>query len=111
MSSLSTPRSWLEPHPQGVLLRVQAQPKASRSEIVGVVPGAAGEPERLRIRIAAPPVEGEANEELLRFLKKFVKMSGVRFELLRGDSSKHKDVLCRGAELEALRSRLLPEDS
>lgn len=88
--------SWFQETPEGVVLRVAAQPRASRSEISGLH----GEPPRLKIRIAAPPVDGEANEELLRFLKKFLRLPGVSFELLRGGTSKTKDVLCRGAKLQ-----------
>jgi uncharacterized protein (TIGR00251 family) len=102
---------WIVPHPQGVLIRVHAQPKASKSEISGIYEGAEGEPQRLKIRIAAPPVDGEANEELLRFLKKRLRLPGVRLELLRGDSSRLKDVLCCGAELEKVKKALLETGS
>lgn len=94
--------SWIQPHPQGALLRVQAQPKASKTEIMGPCEEAGRDTLRLKIRIAAPPVEGEANEELLRFLKKRIRIPGMRLELLRGDSSKTKDVLCGGASPEAV---------
>ena len=55
--------TWLTETADGVLLRIQAQPKASRSEVSGV------HGDRLKIRIAAPPVDGEANEELIRFFE------------------------------------------
>lgn len=95
---------WLEQTPEGVLIRIQAQPKASKSEVSGLH----GDPPRLKIRIAAPPVEGEANQELLRFLKKALRGPGVTLELARGHSSKSKDVLCRGMSPEEIVSRLLP---
>jgi uncharacterized protein (TIGR00251 family) len=91
----------IEPHPEGVLLRIWAQPKASRTQVTGLH----GEPPRLRIQIAAPPVDGAANEELLRFLKKALGIPASRIELIRGATSKHKDVLCRGlsaAEAQAV---------
>ncbi|MCM2321777.1 MAG: DUF167 family protein [Oligoflexia bacterium] len=96
--------SWLEETPKGLVLHLYIQPKASRTQVQGLH----GEPPRLRIRVAAPPVEGEANEELLRFLKKHTHIAGARFELLRGDSSKTKDVLCTGVTAEQLRAALAP---
>lgn len=101
---MSASPAWLEQFPDGVLIRVQAQPKASKSEVSGLH----GEPPRLKIRVAAPPVEGEANEELLRFLKKTLRGPGVQLELVRGHSSKSKDVFCRGLSLQEIASRLLP---
>ncbi len=47
-------------------LPVRASPGASRDGLVGVVDGA------LKVRVSAPPVEGAANERLLRFLAKQV---------------------------------------
>jgi Uncharacterized conserved protein len=49
-----------------MLLSVHIIPNASRSEIVGWHEGA------LKIRLAAPPVEGKANEELCRIFRKDV---------------------------------------
>src|SRR5690349_9294235 len=46
----------------GVVLTVHVQPKASRTEYVGIHGNA------LKIRVAAPPVDGAANDELVRFL-------------------------------------------
>ncbi|MGZ3689733.1 MAG: DUF167 domain-containing protein [Bdellovibrionota bacterium] len=92
---------WLQAAPRGVLIRLQIQPKASRSEVVGA------HGERLKIRIQAPPRDGEANDELLRFLKKRL---GVPVELVRGASSRAKDVLCVGASAEQVRALLEAAD-
>ena len=53
---------------RGLTFAVQIVPRASRSEIAGEYNGA------LRIRIAAPPVAGAANRELIRLLAKFFKL-------------------------------------
>lgn len=87
--------SWCEQTSEGVLLRLYIQPKASRTEVVGPF----GEPPRLKIRVAAPPVDGEANAELLRFIKKTLKVSASRILLVRGETSRSKDVLCKGVSL------------
>jgi hypothetical protein len=85
---------WMEVRKTGTLIRLFIQPKASKSEFAGLHEGATGELPRLKIRVAAPPVEGEANEELLRFLKKTFRITGARFTLERGETSRQKDVFC-----------------
>ena len=64
MSSVSD--GWIMEKDNGVVLRLQIQPRASRTEVAGLH----GEPPRLKVRVAAPPVDGEANEELVSFLAK-----------------------------------------
>lgn len=96
--------SWYSETPQGVILHLIIQPKASRSGVVGLH----GDPPRLKVRVAAPPVDGEANEELLRFLKKTLRKAGARYELLRGQSSKSKDILCVGVSLHEIKGGLGP---
>jgi uncharacterized protein len=90
--------SWLNVLNGGVLLKLQIQPKASRSEVVGPI----GEPPRLKIKVAAPPRDGEANEELLRFLKALLGVPLRDLELIRGETSKMKDVLVRGLTPEQI---------
>lgn len=90
--------SWLEKTPSGTLLRIQVQPKASKTEVTGV------HGDRLKIRIAAPPVDGAANEELLRFLKKKLGVPASQITLLRGHTSKMKDVLCVGVTEDAIQA-------
>lgn len=93
---------WFSVTAQGIVLKIQAQPKASRSEVMGLH----GTPSRLKIRIAAPPVDGEANEELVRFLKKLLRGPGVRISLLKGSTSKIKEVLCEGIDEPTIRQVL-----
>ena len=74
-------------------------PRASRSEIVGEHDGA------LRVRIAAPPVDGAANEELVRLLSRELSLSRSAIEISAGHSSKLKRVKVAGgsaSDLETL---------
>ncbi len=80
----------------GVTFAVRIVPRASRSEIVGEHDGA------LRIRIAAPPVEGAANRELVRLLAKQFKVSRTSVEIVSGSASKNKMVRIDGAKLDQL---------
>ncbi len=53
-----------------------------------------------------PPVDGEANEELLRFLKKKLGVPAASLTLLRGEGSRQKDVLCSALSADALAARI-----
>ena len=72
-----------------LLLRVYAQPRASRDEIAGVHGDA------LKIRVAAPPVDGEANEALCRFLAKACGVAKSAVTVEAGDTGRNKTVRIR----------------
>lgn len=77
---------------------VRVVPRASRSEIVGEHDGA------LRVRLAAPPVEGAANEELVRLLARALGVPARAVEIKSGHASKTKLVRVAGATCERLSS-------
>jgi uncharacterized protein (TIGR00251 family) len=79
----------------GVTFPVRVQPRASRSGLAGEVDGA------LRIRLAAPPVDGEANEELVKFLAKLLDIPRRQVEIISGQKSKNKVVRVTGISAEA----------
>lgn len=81
-----------------VTFQVRVVPRASRSEIVGEHDGA------LRIRLAAPPVDGAANEELVLLLARALGLSRGAIEITRGHSSKLKTVKVAGIQAAALES-------
>ena len=81
---------------RGITFTVRIVPRASSSEIVGDHEGA------LRIRIAAPPVEGAANRELIRLLAKKLKVPQNAVEIVSGASSKNKIIRLKGVTATAL---------
>lgn len=89
---------WIQATPQGLLLRIVVQPRASRSEKVGPH----GTPPRMKIRIAAPPVDGDANEEVIAFVAQEFGVPKSRVSLVRGATSKQKDVLVAGFTAERI---------
>jgi uncharacterized protein (TIGR00251 family) len=69
--------------PGSVTIDVRVIPRASRSEVVGLHDGA------LKVRLAAPPVDGAANAELIKLLaKKF----GVAKSEVSSSAAKHRSV-------------------
>ena len=79
-----------------LVFRVQVAPRSSRSEVVGEHNGA------LRVRLAAPPVDGAANEELIHVLAKKFKVSRSAVTILSGHSSRLKQVSIDGVSESAL---------
>lgn len=71
------------------ILSLHVIPKASKSAIIGWVAGADGQPV-LKVRVAAPPEEGKANAELIRFLAREWDISKSSLEILSGQTSRHK---------------------
>jgi len=88
-----------------LLFPVHVVPRASKSLIVGEHDGA------LRVRIAAPPVDGAANEELVKTLAQAFNVSRRAVEITSGHNSKLKRVGVTGATPEMLLAfKSVPED-
>ena len=78
---------WIKPHSSGSMIKLYILPGASVSCLSGL------HGERLKIKIKAPPRDGEASEELIEFLAGILKMNKSGIHLLRGESSRNKDLL------------------
>ena len=70
----------------GMLLQVSVMPNAKRTEVDGLHDGA------LRVRLAAPPIDGRANEALIAWLAKSLGVPRRDVEVLRGETSRRKQV-------------------
>ncbi len=77
----------------GVRLHLFIQPKSSKNQIVGPHNG------MLKIKITAPPVDGEANAELIEYLSKFFKVPKRNITLVKGDTGRQKTVDVEGISL------------
>jgi uncharacterized protein len=83
-------------HDRSLTFAVRVTARASRSEFAGEHNGA------LRVRIAAPPVEGAANRELAKLLAKTFKLPRSAVEIIAGSNSKNKTIRIRGADAAVL---------
>lgn len=91
----------------GVLLLVRIVPGASRNQVTGVLDG------RLRLRIQAPPVEGKANRELVKYVAGLFGISKGRVTIIKGEGSREKTLLLAGvpqAEAGLKLQAILPEE-
>ena len=99
----ATDNPWLRAAPDGgVLLSVYVQPKASRNKIAGLYGDA------VKISIAAPPVDGMANETLIRFLAKLCNLPRSAVTLEAGQQSRSKRFRLHGITPAAVRELLEP---
>lgn len=86
------------------LLHCRVTPKAKKSEVLGWMTDERGI-RRLKVKLAAPPVDGKANQELVKFLSKKLAVSRSRLKLVSGEKSRLKTVQVNGmdeSQLEAL---------
>jgi uncharacterized protein len=78
----------------GVTFAVRVQPRATKSGVAGELDGV------LKIRLAAPPIEGQANEELIRLLAELFDAPRRRIAILSGQTSKNKVVSVSGISVD-----------
>jgi uncharacterized protein (TIGR00251 family) len=88
--------------PDGVELTLHIQPRASRTEVAGAHGDA------LKVRLAAPPVDGEANDELVRFLAKTLGVPKSAVAIVSGATGKRKKVRVLGVSPGSTRDALMP---
>ena len=92
--------SFLRAQPDGTLLSIKLQPRASSNEI-GAALG-----DELRIKVTAPPVDAAANQALVEMLADLLDCSRARVELLRGHTSRHKTIKLHGFKPEEVLAKL-----
>lgn len=88
---------WYRRNGDIITLTLHVQPGAKKSEIAGL------HGEALKIRLAAPPIEGRANDALLRLIATLFDVPLRQVELKQGGQSRHKIVAVSG-------SKVMPEN-
>lgn len=81
-------KDFVRPHGSGCVVNIDASPGAKRTEIAGLNRWRGS----VQIRIAAEPKEGEANEELVRFLAEVFSVPKDKVRLLKGEKTSRKSV-------------------
>jgi uncharacterized protein len=85
---------------QSVSLEVYVQPRASKTELAGLHDG------RLRIRLAAPPVDGAANAALVAFIAEKLGIAKSRVQVVAGLTSRRKVIRIDGMSANAVNAAL-----
>lgn len=85
----------------GVLVHVYARPRASRTKVAGL------HGTRIKLQIAAPPVDGAANQAIVEFLADSLGVSKSAVKFRSGETGKRKTLFVEGATLADARAALL----
>jgi uncharacterized protein (TIGR00251 family) len=83
-----------------VRISIRIQPGAPKNAVVGLVNGI------WKIRIAAPPVEGKANRELIEYLSEVLDIQKNNIAIVRGETGRDKVVAITGLTREEVEKRL-----
>jgi uncharacterized protein len=90
-------------HPEGTLVRLRVVAGARRTELAGVAGQA------LRVRVAAPPAQGQANAAIRSYLAGLVGLRARDLEITAGERGRDKLVLVRGRSPGQVRAALLAD--
>lgn len=86
--------------PEGARLSIRVQPRSSQNKICGVNNGA------LKIKITAPPVEGEANQAVIKLLAQCLGVPRTNISIAKGETSKNKLVDIIGIDARWLENKI-----
>ena len=84
----------------GVSFAVRLQPKAKKTAIIGELDGA------LKLGVTDPPIDGRANEALVRFIAQLLKVARSSVTIAAGETSRNKVIRVEGVTAEQVRFRL-----
>lgn len=79
-----------------LFIRIKAVPNSSKNEICGLYEDA------LKVKLKAPAVENKANEELVKYFAKLLKLPKSTVFLKSGGTSKHKTICCQNCSVQKL---------
>ncbi len=86
----------------GAAIAVRVTPRASRNKIIEILADGT-----IKIHIAAPPVDGEANERLIEFLSDVLNTPKSRLEIVAGVSGRDKLISVLDMDAEAVHQRIM----
>lgn len=96
MTNPATLPPYLRVTKDGITISIIAKPGAKKFAIIGVLSG------RLKIAVDAPPVDGKANEALIRGLSDLLHLPQSQFSIIKGQTGRQKTVLISGVNLSAV---------
>ncbi len=81
-------------------VRVKVNPRSGKDQLLDL------DAETIRVKLTAPPVEGEANLALIRFIARTCRIAKGDVEIVSGKKSRHKVIRIRGLGLDAVMGRI-----
>ena len=92
---------WLRESPEGVVLTLKVIPRSSVNAVAGP------QADALKLKVTAPPVDSAANAEVVRFLAEVLEVPRGAVQLLRGATSRHKQVRVVGLTAAQVQQRFI----
>jgi len=89
------------PTTDGVVIRVHVQPKARREQLIGM------HGDRIKLAVTEPPDKGKANDAVMRLIAATLNLAPSGVLLLRGATSRQKDLLVRNLDAEQIAELLV----
>ena len=89
--------SYLQIKDEGVVISLAVSPGAKKSEIIGPTPDGF-----LKVKIAAPPHEGKANQELIEIPVRPARLRKSAIQIISGETARKKRVLAKGADPQSI---------
>ncbi len=90
----------IQEHPDGVVMKIKVQPRASRNKIAGTIGDA------LKVMLTAPPVDGEANAACIEFFSDLLGIPKRDIEILTGHTGRNKTIKLYGLTKSKLTEQL-----
>lgn len=87
---------WYQQKENTIIVKVYVQPNAKRTEIVGL------HEDSLKIRLASLPIDGRANEILLKFISQLFDVPIRQVTIKHGDKSRHKMITVMASKINPL---------
>lgn len=72
--------------PDGLIIRFYIQPSARRNQVIGL------HGDELKITITAPPMDGQANTHLIKFIAKHFRVAKSQVTIVKGELGRHKQI-------------------
>ncbi len=86
----------------GAVFRIRVVPRASRNEVAGI------QGDALKLRLNAPPVEGKANDECIRFIAEILGVKKAQVTIIAGHTARTKTIAVEGIKAGAV-TAILPQ--
>ncbi len=90
----------IQDHPDGVVIKIKVQPRASKNRVAGVIGDA------LKVTLTAPPVDGAANAACIDFFSALLQVPKNRIEILSGHTGRTKLLKVYGLKSAEVRKKL-----
>ena len=87
---------------EGIQFSAYILPRSSRNEISGL------RGQALKIKLTSPPVDGQANKMVVKFLSKTLQLTPSRISIVGGTTSRNKTISIEGLDEDALMTKLKP---